>query len=392
MEKMMASFGNGYTKTQVISENNSIKYKLSFAPGSELSTPALGYFTFQDDRVGDQQDGVGINVREFNPAMNTISPKKTFNLAQEDSSSANRAFLEYLDTFVPSSKNLLIFTTFGNFNQSPSIEAKFKSFWSTMWPSKWHTDNYHLIYAGLYSIESNRMISENVTYTDGQIQPKDLRPAIEYVYDKANDIGATGFVYRALEDFNEYLSSAATIKRYPISDALGVPIASVGIKVSDKMLWSFEFFQSTEMIPGGRNVRVSLRWLSNSGTLIKSENIDFNPAQAGNWIKSEKSIEVPTGAERYTIVVSKTAGTDLTGDGGVRSMILTKVSRSVEGLSSAPAISVNGIRMNLAVSGDDPTLLKMAVPEVDSSGKPLPGEDISGQVYSADWSEFEKDI
>ncbi|AKU43923.1 long tail fiber protein proximal connector [Citrobacter phage Merlin] len=391
MEKMMASFGEGYTKTQVISENNSIKYKFSFAPGSELSTPSLGYFTFQDERIGDQQDGVGINVREFNPAMNTISPKKTFNFLQEDSGAPNKAFLEYLATFPSTSKNLLVFTTFGDFNQSPSIEAKFKSFWSTLWPSKWHTDNYFAIYAGLYSIEANRMIAENVTYSDGVSRQEDLRPAIEYVYDKANDIGATGFSYRALEDFNEYVSSNDTIKRYPISDVLGVPIASVGIKVSDKMLWSFEFLQSTEMVPGGRNIRVSLRWLSNTGSLIKSENIDSNPANAGSWIKSEKNIEVPVGAERYTIVVSKTNGTNIEGEGGVRSMILTKVSRSLES-STSTSISVNGIRMNSAVSGDDPTLLKMAVPEVDSNGNPLPGEDLSGHVYSADWREFEKDI
>lgn len=391
MEKMMASFGEGYTKTQVISENNSIKYKFSFAPGSELSTPSSGYFTFQDERIGDQQDGVGINVREFNPAMNTISPKKTFNFLQEDSGAPNKAFLEYLATFPPTSKNLLVFTTFGDFNQSPSIEAKFKSFWSTMWPSKWHTDNYFIIYAGLYSIEANRMIAENVTYTDRVIRQEDLRPAIEYVYDKANDIGATGFSYRALEDFNEYVSSEDTIKRYPISDTLGVPIASVGIKVADKMLWSFEFLQSVEMNPGGRNIRVSLRWLSNSGSLIKSENIDFNPANAGNWIKSEKNIEVPVGAERYTIVVSKTTGSNTDGSGGVRSMVLTKVSRALES-SASTSISVNGIRMNSAVSGDDPTLLKMSVPEVDSNGKPLPGEDLSGHVYSADWREFEKDI
>ena len=52
-----------------------------------------------------------------------------------------------------------------------------------------------------------------------------------YIYEDDPD-NSTKEETHCLEDFNEYLSSAATIKRYPISDALGVPIASVGIRAN----------------------------------------------------------------------------------------------------------------------------------------------------------------
>ncbi|QQG32094.1 long tail fiber proximal hinge connector [Citrobacter phage CkP1] len=392
MEKMMASFGEGYTKTQVISENNSIKYKLSFAAGSEFSTPSSGYFTFQDELLGEQQDGAGINIREFNPATNTISSKKTFLLSATDGGGANTTFLEYLDSFTADNKNLLIFTTGSNLRSSDSIDAKFASYFSKLWPGKWLTSNYPCCYVGLYSPAERKMISENVNYSDGVLRDEDIRPALEYVYDKSNDIGATGYIHRAIDDYGEYVNSNATIKRYPVADASGVTLTSIGIKPGDILFWSFDFFHGTDLIPSGRNIRVSLRWLNASSGVVSTVNVDSSPSNAGNWIHHERNVVVPEGAVRVTILVSKTSGTDPVGEGGVRDMILTEVSRRLESFSTAASISVNGIRMNNAISGSDPTLLKLPALEVDASGKPLPGEDVSGNIYSSNWSEFEKNI
>ncbi|WDR21909.1 hinge connector of long tail fiber proximal connector [Salmonella phage vB_SenM-AKM_NP4] len=397
MEKMMASFGNGYTKTQVISENNSIKYKISFAAGSVFSTPSSAYFTFQDNPIGNQQDGAGINIRVFNPALNTVSAKKTFLLTPNDNDPGNRAFIEYLSTFTQDNTNLLIFTTSGDIKTSNLVENKFKSIYSTMWPNKWMTSRYSCTYCGLFSIKNNKIIAENVTYSDGVLRDEDIRPALEFVYDKADDIGATGFSYRAVEDFEEYTSSAATIKRYPVDSASGVEISSIGISPGDILFWSFEFLHGDNIppeVPGTNNnkIRIEIRWLNSSGGWIKSVNVDSNHANAGKWIQHEQTVEVPADAARIVILASKTTPTDTVGTGGVRSMILTETSRATEALTSPSAISVNGIRLNTIVSGDNPTLLILPANEVDSTGKPLPGEDVSGIIYSSDWREFEKNI
>ncbi|UFK27106.1 hypothetical protein LG358_00085 [Escherichia phage UoN_LG358_1] len=391
----MASFGNGYTKTQVISENNSIKYKISFAAGSVFSTPSSAYFTFQDTPIGDQQDGAGINVRIFNPALNTVSTKKTFLLTANDADPGNTAFIDYLASFTQDNTNLLIFTTSGDIKTSTLIENKFKSIYSTMWPNKWITSRYSCTYCGLFSIKNNKMIAENVTYSDGVLRDEDIRPALEFVYDKANDIGATGFSYRALEDFNEYTSSSATIKRYPIDSVSGVDISTIGITPGDILFWSFEFLHGDNMppeVPGTNDnkIRIEIRWLNSAGNWIKSVNVDSNHANAGKWIKHEQTVEVPADAARIVVLASKTTPSDTVGTGGVRNMILTETSRAVEPMTSPAAISVNGIRLNSIVSGTYPTLLILPANEFDSSGKPLPGEDISGIIYSSDWREFEK--
>ena len=78
----MASFGQGFVQTQVLSENNSVKYKLAFAAGVAQSTPSNAYYTFQDVPVGTQDDGPGINLREFNPITNQMLNFKTFNIQQ----------------------------------------------------------------------------------------------------------------------------------------------------------------------------------------------------------------------------------------------------------------------------------------------------------------------
>jgi hypothetical protein len=393
MAKMMASFGDGYTKTQVISENNSIKYKLSFAAGSEFSTPAKGYFTFQDELLGDQQDGVGLNVREFNPALNTISPKKTFLLTASDTGAGNNSFLEYMDTFTTSNTNLIIITSGGRLYSSPSIDSKFSSYFSTMWPGQWLTSNYPCYYAGLYSPATKRMIAENVTYSDGVLRDEDIRPALEYVYDKPDDIGATGFVYRAIEDFTEYSSANSTIKRWPTTDTAGAPIANYGIKVGDTLFWSFDFFADAGMNTTGQSTRVQIRWLNASGGVVSaSDLVESNPANADKWIHHERHVTVPAGTVNFTVLAAKNPNTTSTGVGGVRDMVFVKTSRKLEPFTSPAAIGVNGIRMNNAVSGSDPELLILPAVEVDSSGKPLPGEDVSGNIYSSDWREFEKNI
>ncbi|WP_435541682.1 hypothetical protein, partial [Glaesserella parasuis] len=68
-----------------------------------------------------------------------------------------------------------------------------KSIGSVLWPSIFLTTNYSCNYCALYSINRKKIIAENATYSDFKKEDRDIRPALEFIYDKPSDIGATGY-------------------------------------------------------------------------------------------------------------------------------------------------------------------------------------------------------
>lgn len=380
-ELRMARFGQGFVQTQVLSENNSVKYKLAFSAGVKYSTPANAYFTFQDKPIGIQQDGVGINVREFNPANNNlIGTIKTFQLTPSDNDPGTKAFIQFM-TALPDSSNLLIFTTGDRLYSSTSIDAEFTKMNSTIWPSKDLTSKYHCFYSGLYSIKDKAIIAENTSYSDGNNESRDFRPGLEFVYDKANDIGATGFSRRSIEDYTTYPINATTLnKRYPNQLISVSPIAQYGLKPKDKVHFAFDMNGHASLGTTGQNLRANLRWF-NGSSYISGTSVETSPSDPDQWINYSRYTTVPDNADGFTIIVSRYPDVaNSQGSGEVRAMLLAKVSRSVEGLMDPAAIGVNGIRMNTMVSIDVDENTLLVLPDTE--------DDKAGIVYGADFREF----
>ncbi|WZB37732.1 long-tail fiber protein [Erwinia phage COW86c] len=379
-QRMMASFGQGFVQTQVLSENNSVKYKLAFAAGVAQSTPSQAYYTFQDEPAGVQYDGPGINLREFNPSTNQMLNFKTFNLKPEDTNAATKAFVDHMKT-LPLSDNLLIITSYERLYSSPSVEALMKSIGSVIWPSIFLTTNYGCNYCALYSIRRKKIIAENITYSDFKKEARDIRPALEFIYDKPNDIGATGYSQKSIDDPNTYIiDKDNTTKRYPNQLEQISPINQYGIAPGDKMIFTFEVKGDSSLNAPGQNIRVNLRWFQGmsyiTGTVIETQ-----PLDADKWQLHQRYVTVPDNADGFTIVVSRYPEVaDSEGTGAIREMLLSQVSRAMEPLMDPAGFGVNGIRMNNMISDgvDENTLL--VLPDTE--------DDKSGNIYSADFREY----
>lgn len=348
----MASFGDGYSKFQIISENNSIVNRLSFTSGSAFSTPSAMYFRFQDEVVGTQIDSNGLNIREWNPVTNTLVGKKDFSLTTEESS-ANDAALLYFDS-IKTSPNIFIITTGENLKCSQKIVDFFNSIYSTIWPSTWMCANYAAYYSGIYIPSYNKVISENFSLSDKVLRAEDIRPALDFVYDAKEDIGATGFVKPTIYDMEEYscTPTSNTVKRWPANatGATSARLADYGLKEADVLMLSFEMFAPIDL-PAINGARMEIRWFNDLGGLVGSPlTIDSSPMDKGFWIPFERTVKIPTGATFFTVYASKTpyssgVGPELV---SVRNVMLYQVSREVKKVIN-PVISVNGVRMAKAV-------------------------------------------
>lgn len=373
MEKKMISLGNGYSKSTVISENNSITYRVSFTSGLEFSTPSMMYFYFQNEPVGEQIDSSGINIRVWNPINNTLVETKNFNLTTTNSA-ANQAFIEYMNA-PATNHNIFIITTGGRLFSTPEIDEMLKDKGSTIWPGTWLCSNYPCYYSAVYSPLAGRIITENYTSSDGVLRNEDIRPSLDFVYDSYEDIGATGFIFKPVYDMEEYSTNGASqiAVRYPINQGTRVPLSEYGLKGGDWIHWSFELFAGTDLTVN-EQADASIRWFKTGGVSTGTVTIKNMASEVGQWIPHDRYAQIPIDATEFTILVQRNPTEQgSTGKVSVRNMIFTRVSRGPKHFNN-PAIGVNGMRIVTATDVDVTDILN------------LPKEE--GIITSADFQEY----
>lgn len=382
MSEIMAGFGEKFVQTQIMSENNAVKYKLSVAAGLSSSVPSNGYILLQDKALGDQSKFVGITVSELDVSNNTIVSRKTFELKNNDVTGANKSFIDFMNILNSKPNTLVIFTTDGRLYSSSILDDWFKANASVAWPGQWLCSKYPCSYVAFYSTSRKKIIQENATYSDGVTRPEDIRAQLEIVYDKFNDIGVTGFAKRIIEEIDEVSSdNGFEFKRYPSGAPIIAPIKDYDFKIGAKLKATFELFSSKELIDAGQTTRLSFRWFTGS-TLISSVSDEIPAGQSERWIKFERYLDVPNNADGFTVIAARYPRQDNVGKGSIRNMIMVEVSRTEESMSGPAEIGVNGIRMNKAIDGKNTQLLVLK----DSKDDP------SGEVRSIEFREYAKII
>ncbi|ASD52112.1 long tail fiber protein proximal connector [Pseudomonas phage PspYZU05] len=356
----MATFGETYVETQIMSENNSVAFKFEVAAGVPTSSPPNYFVKFQNNLFGDQTRFTGVALIEINAALNTIVSRKNF-LLTESEGSANNAFILALNSLT---NNLYILVTDGAVKTSQAVTDKMRALGSVLWPEVW-SNKLDFGYVGYLSGTDKKIASENITLNDKRPRG-DIRPRVEVVYDKADDVGAQGYADRAVEDEDEVITTTlAEFKRYP-TNGPSVPLSTYGIKPGSSMLLSADLFADTAIYTSGQTVRLNLRWF-NGTTYLSGVIMEAVQADKDKWKKHYRYLDVPSNATHYTIIASRVgAGT---GKAGVRNLVFTEVSRSIEAMSQNAAIGVNGIRMNAAVEGYTPLLLILPDTKSDMSGE-----------------------
>lgn len=349
MNQFMAEFGQGYVQTDVMSENNAVKYKLSIA-GSCAKSTVRPYVQFQDAAFGSQIFANGINVIEVDAANRTIVSTKNYVFTETDSS-VNRAFITYMDA-LPNDR-LIIIVSEGSFKTDDTLCEWFKNHSSASWPTKWQLSTFTASYSAFYLSNKKVIVTEHVLFNDG-VTVENVSTPLEVVFDTVGDIGATGIPLRIVEDFNETSNSNGNtqIIRYPVDTELTSPMSQYNISPGDILLLKCQLYANAALTAIG-TTRVSVRWFTDT-VMISNSNIDFNALFPDRWQTFERELTVPANANMFTISVSKTAS-PAGSIGSVKNFILAEMTRGEAAMSTDSEFGVNGIRMNRANDNNSTT-------------------------------------
>lgn len=370
-KNVMASFGQGFVQTQVISENNAVKYKLDMA-GSNKNSTVPAFLTLNDVALGSQTFNTGLNTRLIDQNNNLVE-SKYFDI--KNAGGAATAFLAYINGLA--SNQILIIISSGEIASTLDIDTLFKTIGSYAWPGTNRLAKFpSSSYAAIYLTTEKCLAKESVKMNDGVLK-EDSRAYVMAVFDKMNDIGATGFPGVLVSDGKTYSTSTSyDLKRYP-SDDLSTPITNIGVG-SKLMLFVADIFADSQLIADGGTCRITLRWLKNQ-TVLSSTSFEVAFNQANAWIRKNSRVYIPDDADGYTIVANRyPQNTTSTGTASVRNVVLTRISRPFENVSRSAEFGVNGIRMNDMYEDSSDYILELVDTNIDSSGA----------VYGKEFREF----
>lgn len=372
-KNVMASFGQETVQTQVISENNAVKYKLDFAASNKNSTTAA-FCTLNDVAFGSQTFQTGLNTRLMS-STNALIESKYFDI--KNASGAAQAFINYVNGLATNQVLLIISNT--ELSSTAEIDALFSSIGSSTWPGTYKLNKFpNSSYAAIYLTTEKCIAKEALFMNDGKVK-EDSSAYMMVVFDKINDIGATGFSYKLVNDPVEYSSSSDyELKRYP-NDNLSNPIQNIGVG-SKIMTFGADLFADSQLIADGLTTRITLRWLKDQ-SVLSSTSFEIAMNQANAWVRKSSRVVIPDDADGYTIVATRyPQSSTSTGVGSVRNVFLTRVSRQFENLTRASEFGVNGIRMNDLYEESSDYILELVDTNVDSSGA----------VYGKEFTEFQR--
>lgn len=372
-KNVMASFGQGFVQTQVISENNAVKYKLDIA-GSNKNSTVPAFLTLNDNALGSQTFNTGLNTRLID-SNNVLVESKYFDI--KNANGAAQAFLAYMSGLAEN--QVLIMVSNSEIGSTTEVDTFFKTIGSLAWPgTKRLTLFPSSSYAAIYLTTEKCICKESVKMNDGKLK-EDSRAYLMAVFDKINDIGATGFPGALVSDGKTYSTSTSyDLKRYPTDD-LSNPIVNIGVG-RKLVLFVADIFADSQLIADGGTCRITLRWLKNQ-TVLSSTSFEVAFNQANSWVRKNSRVYIPDDADGFTIVANRyPQNTTSTGTASVRNVVLTRISKPFENLARASEIGVNGIRMNDMYENSSEYILEL----VDT------GTDSSGAVYGQEFREFSR--
>lgn len=340
----MAAFGQGFVQTQVISENGAVKYKLSVSGSNANSEPNHPYVMLNDEPLGSQEFPRGLNVRVIDVSTNQVIDSKVFDLGKLGIVAAT-AFTQYMNGLA--SGLVVCILTSERCYSDTILDAWFRGKGSKCWPNTGMCKEFpNTSYAAFFLTKESKIAMDHVFYNDGVLVEDSLAP-IEVVYDKLDDIGATGFPGYVIWDPTEYRSEGQyEFKKYPETGALVVPLSKYNIKPGDTIALSFELFADKELDDAGGNTRINLRWIK--GTTWKTGS-SYDSTYVDAYQRFDRIVTVPTDIDGFIVIAAKYPQSVTVGESAVKNFTMTQVSRGDESLGEIAEFGVNGIKMNKAV-------------------------------------------
>ena len=369
MSNLMAGFGPDFVETQILSETNSVTYRITAKATHPNAVPNQYEFTLNQKAVG-TPPSVGINVWRINNSV--VDPIKTFTLSNDNSATANKAFVEYMDA-QPS--GLYLIMTNGEYKTSQIVDDWFAKNRSVMWQGADFAQRFpNSAYVALYGASKSRILIESFYANDGVLK-EDSRASIDLVYDNVGDVGRTGVPFRSVEDTEEYNSTnGSEYKVYPVTNPVISKLADYGMAPGLAMMITGDFYASKALLDAGSTTRVTVRWFT--GTAQTSSSVIEVPAnKPDEWLRFEQFYTIPSGCDGFNVAVSRYPKPATDSLSAIRNFVMVQVSAAEADQNFAAQFGVNGIRMNNMIDGGTPYIFELP------NTKVYPGGDYSASEF-----------
>lgn len=383
--EFMALFGSQSVVTSVVSENDSVKYKLVVRGSNSDSLINEVEVTLNDVDIINRttQRGRGLNLAVINADTMTFAEWKTFDIYALDNNVA--AMMDYING-LPSNRIVAIYS-FDMIKSNSTLDTFMaKTMGSLAWPGTTFltrdprtspaSNPASSSYSAIYNSKMKKIVSENFVGNVHSSLSEDSRSFSEVVFDTIDDVGATGIPQRIIDDITERTGdgSSYAVYTWPNTQTVGTDVF-----VGDILRFTGDLFQDQTLTDAGGYAALSVAAYDSSNKLLDEKRIDSRGA-VGAFTSKEDFFIIPTDAATVTTTFYHFPSTVKTGTSKVKNVVLTKASRITKTTGTA-AIGVNGIRLNVATekdsSGSDnplDKLLKLPVATAGtSSGKTMVG-------------------
>lgn len=366
MSNLMAAFGEDFVETNILSESNQVRYWIELMATHANAVPNTHVLKINQVNTGGAP-GRGINIWQINTSFADATPK-TIDLTNGESA-ANTAFIEYMNS---KQSGLFAIMTNQRCLTSPSVTAWFKSKKSIVWPEQHYTELYpNSAYCAIFAAGKGLILYEAFAGNDGIVK-EDSRAKLAAVYDNVSTVGLCGIPQRAYENNETFRDTTGyEYKRYPQQDVVISKLADYGLQQNFWVRFTADLFASQALISANCTTRMSVRWF-NGTTMLDSFTMEVPAASADKWIRFEKDLRIPSGADGFTAVVSRYPRTSVVAESAVQNVMMVQIVEPAPIQSATQAeFGVNGIRMNKAIEGSlTPAAVMFELPntKVDSSG------------------------
>ncbi|QPB08779.1 tail fiber hinge connector [Klebsiella phage Metamorpho] len=361
---LMAAFGEDFVETRILSEANSVTYWLRAYATHKNSVPNESVLTINGSSANSPALRRGINVIQVNND-GTFGELKNFDVTNEESAN-NNAFLDYTGNL---RSGLFVIMTHESYKTSPKIDTWFGLKNSIQWQNSEFAKNYpNCAYVGILAAGKNRIVAESFYANDGVLK-EDSRAKLDNVFDNVGDVGYVGMPFRTIEDITEYSDTTGyEYKRYPEQNVVISKIAPYGLSPGDSAVFICDLYASKALLDSNSTTRANIRWFKGTTMLDSSAALEVPKNMPDRWVRFERWLKVPTGADGFTVVVSRYPRTTVTAESKIRNVFMSQVSHEEQLNTVTQEFGVNGIRMNKAVDGGTTHIFELPNAKVDPSG------------------------
>lgn len=352
--QFMAIFGPESVVTSVISETNSVKYKLCVRGSNAASAITDVEVTINDVDLIDRatQRGRGLNLAVIDVATGTLVEWKYYDIYASNNSVAVAAFRDYIAA-LPITRIVAIFSYDAMRSTDILDDYMTNTLGSLAWPGSKFINSTIITnvyvptqssYCAIYNSKLRKIVCENFVGNSPSSFQEDTRSFVEIVYDELDDVGGTGIPQRIIDDPTERTGdgSVYAVYTWPNTQTVG---SGGDLNVGDILSLSGDLYQNQALTTAGGYAVLSVIARNSSNVIIGEKRIDSRTGTVGQFSSQSDYFTIPSTSATIGCTFYHFPSTVKTGVSKVKNVVLTKVSK-IPSDAGASAIGVNGIRVN----------------------------------------------